>query len=166
MFLSTLSVSLQTGHTVSHLSLLHTNMFATHCIFLLLSLFVCQLGKVSIKWAESKQCPWYPGQNSQCPTADVLPPPQLMCGQPSLFTSTLLPLPPSLRLLVCSSPPLLLWCWPLLTFFPTNLIPLSRRPSRCPSFPAFLSSPPLPISPHQEEPNRKSKFLVEEWSGA
>lgn len=33
-------------------------------------------------------------------------------------------------------------------------------------FPAILSSLSISISPYQEEPNRKSKFRGEEWSGA
>lgn len=36
----------------------------------------------------------------------------------------------------------------------------------CLFFPAILSALSISIGPYQEEPNRKSKFRGEEWSGA
>lgn len=140
---------------------LHTNLSAA---FFPLSLSVCQLGKVSTKWAECKQCPRYKDRDIQCPTADTL---HVMCGQPSLFIFT-----PLCTCCICFC-----FCRPLLLFSSFFVLLLAtshfffHRSFFSPSTSVsvlltFLSSPPLPISPHQEEPNRKSKFLVEEWSGA
>lgn len=166
-----LSVALQICHSVSYLFVcLHTNWSATRFAFLPLSLYVCQLGKVSTKWAECKQCPWYPGQgqpmshsrHSATAACDVWPalPIHLYCSpssSPLRLLRLFLFLPPFSALLH-----LIVLLLATSHFFLPLYFPSPCLPSQCPSF----LSLPLPISPHQEEPNRKSKFLVEEWSGA
>lgn len=136
----------------------HTNLSAS---FLPLSLHVCQLGKVSSKWAECKQCPRYPGRGQ--PASHSGHPPTAACDvRPALPYSSLLftlfLLSALAASVFCLLPPfstlllLFLFCfWPILTLFSHHSVVFLSTcpPSRCPSFP-FLpllpsSSPSVPI---------------------
>lgn len=146
------------------LQCLSTNLSAIQCAF---CLSVCLpassersgLNGLSVNNALSTQ---------DCPTADG--PPSNMtrgqCASPSQYPSR----PLCTIFATCSTTPLLSCStfWPFSLVLPPSFLSYCLSPAQCPSFPPFPSStsPPLPISPHQEEPNRKSKFLVEEWSGA
>lgn len=161
-------------HTVSHLFVCIPN-----CLLLSVSFYfsVCMSASsersVLNGLIECKQCPRYQGQVQ----------PASHSGHPATTACDVWPAHPihlysspsssSLHLLFLFLPPfsplLLLICpaFGHLSLFSPPICFLSPcSPSRFVSFPSFLLSPPISITPHQEEPNRKSKFLVEEWSGA
>lgn len=135
----------------------HTILSAAQCASPL-SLCVCQLGKVSTKWAECKQCPGYWGQEQPVShswrpattTCDVhgQPSPVRRCPSPSSSSPHSLHLFLSLlsfsTLLSCSA-----FGHFSLFFPPTNFSAWFSSlppPCVCPSLPSF---PPLLRSPHQ-----------------